>query len=81
MNVVCYVSCILKKSTNIQTKEMNISLCSSKKVNLKSDFTHLTKMQRSPYYRGLKLWNELPESIQNEQNRTNFKANIKLLFK
>ena len=70
-----------KKSINIQNKEMNMSLRSSKKVNLKSDFTHLTKIQRSPYYRGLKLWNELPVSIQNEQSRPKFKASIKSLFK
>ena len=56
---------------------MNMSLRGSKKVNLKSDFTRLTKIQR----RGLKLWNELPVSIQNEKSRPKFKANIKSLFK
>ena len=65
-----------KKSTNVQIKEMNISLRSSRKINLKSDFTRLTEIQRSPYYRGLKLWNALPESIQCEQNRAQFKARV-----
>ena len=70
-----------KNSVNIQCKEMNMSLRSSEKVNLESDFTRLTKIQRSPYYRGLKLWNELPVSIQNEKSRPKFKANVKSLFK
>ena len=36
-----------KKSINIHIKEMNMSLRSSKKVKLKSDFTRLTKIQRT----------------------------------
>ena len=63
-----------KKAANIHIKDMN-------KVNLKIDFTRLTKKQRSPYYRGPKLWNSLPESIQNEQNRIKLKASVKLLFR
>ena len=70
-----------KKSENIKIKELSMSLRSSKKVNLKSNFTRLTKIQRSPYYRGLKLWDSLPEHLQKEENRFKFKTNVKLLFK
>ena len=70
-----------KISDNINIREMNMSLRSSKKVNLKSKFTRLTKIQRSPYYRGLKLWDSIPGKLQNEQNRVKFKSSVNMLFK
>ena len=70
-----------KNLINIQIKDMSMSLRSSKKLTLKSDFTRLTKIQRSPYYRGLQLWNSLPEDTQNEQNRIRFKASVMILFR
>ena len=51
-------------------------LRSSTKVKLVSDFTRLTKVQRSPYYRGLKLWDQLPKSVQKEPSRLKFKREI-----
>ena len=33
---------------------------------MKSNFTRLTKFQGSPYYRGLNLWDRLPDDIQEE---------------
>ena len=70
-----------KKPMNVQNDESNMTLRSSKKVKLKSDFTRLTKIQRSPYYRGLKLWNTLPEETQKEHNISKFKAIVKQLIK
>ena len=43
---------------------------------MKSDFTKLTKIQRSPYYRGLKLWNSLPENVQKEESKSKFKFKL-----
>ena len=70
-----------KQTLNVQNDESKMSLRSSKKVKLKSDFTRLTKIQRSPFYRGLKLWDTLPEHVQKERNRLKFKNNVKQLFK
>ena len=39
----------------------------------KSDFTRLTKIQRSPYHRGISEWNLLPDDIQNEVDKCKFK--------
>ena len=57
-----------KQPLNIQKGDSKMSLRNSKNVKLKSDFTRLTKIQGSPYYRDLKLWNTLPKNIQKEQN-------------
>ena len=63
---------------NVQEIKMNMTLRSSRKVKLKSDFTRLTIIQRSLYYRGLCLWNSLPEKTQKETSSTKFKENVKL---
>ena len=39
-------------------------LRSNKKLKLKCDFSNLTKLHNSPFYRGIKAWNELPNNIQ-----------------
>ena len=46
------------------------------KVKMISDFTKLTKIQRSPYYRGLKLWNSLPGNVQKEESKSKFKFKL-----
>ena len=55
----------------------NIKLHSSNRLKLKSQFTRLTKVQKSPYYRGLELWDKLPEKLQNEPSKLKFKGEIK----
>ena len=46
------------------------------KIKLKSDFTRLTKVQRSPYHRGVELWNNLLMEIQKKQSKLNFEKSI-----
>ena len=53
---------------NTQNENQYMNLRSSSKVKMKSNFTKLTKIQRSPYYRGFKLWDNLPEKLQKEPN-------------
>ena len=60
---------------------MNTNLRSQNKVKLKSDFTRLTKIQRSPYHRGISAWNLLPEVIQREINKSKFKEKVKACVK
>ena len=63
-----------KTDTNIDVYRPERVLCSTKDVKMKHKFTKLTKIQRSPYYRGLKLWDELPQDI---DSNLAFKAAIK----
>ena len=51
-----------------------MNLRSSNKVKLKTSFTKLTRIQRSPYYRGLKPWDQLPENVQKERSKLVFKS-------
>ena len=66
-----------KDFSNLSEERPYMSLRSDKKVKMKSDFTRLTKIQKSPYYRGLSLRNSIPEHLQKETNKAKFKANIK----
>ena len=63
--------------SNIYSNNCNIKLHSSKKVKLKSAFTRLTKVKKSPMYRGLELWDQLPEKLQKEPSKLLFKREIK----
>ena len=65
-----------KCTEDIQEKSttLTMSLRSDQNVKMKSDFTCITKIQMSPYYNGLKLWNMLPCEIQNEPSKTKFKS-------
>ena len=45
---------------NLHVNTCDINLRSSKKVKMKSSFTRLTKVMKSPLYQGLELWNQLP---------------------
>ena len=58
---------------NIMEEKCERTLRSSNKINMRYKFSNLTKLHNSPYYRGAKLWNTLPERIQ--------KCKIKLEFK
>ena len=48
-------------------------LRSENKVKIKSKFTKITKVQKSPFYRGVSLWNSLPIALQHENRKTFFK--------
>ena len=62
---------------NIDRYRLDRILRSRKKVKIKTPFTRITKIQKSPFYRGITLWNELPTDLQNEKNIDKFKAVIK----
>ena len=63
---------------NIDNYRPDRILCSRNKVKLKSSFTRITKIQRSQFYRGVRLWNELPLDLQRERNIEKFKRAIKI---
>ena len=54
-----------------------IELRSKNKVKLKTKYTSKAKVQNSPLYRGIFLWNQLPEPIQKLEQLTHFKTQIR----
>ena len=65
-----------KDKNNIDNVRPCIELRSKTKVKLKSKFTSITKVYNSPYYRGLQLWDQLPPSLQMEENNIRFKTEL-----
>ena len=64
----------------IDPQRPKIELRSKNKVKLKSKFTTQTKVQKSPLYRGVWLWNKLPEDIQKSETVSDFKNKIRRQF-
>ena len=62
-----------KEEMNLAQKSCDRILRSNNKTTMKYEFSNLTKLHKSPYYRGVKLWNTLPAETQ--------KCNIKREFK
>ena len=69
-----------KYSNDIKRVTHDTNLHSTKKVKMKDGFSGLTKLHRSPYYRGLRLWEALPESAQKAENNIIFKKEIKIII-
>ena len=71
------------QQSKIEMNKVNIqcdkNLRSKKKVMLKYNFSNLTKLHNSPFYRGVNIWNTLPESIQKCQSKNEFKKMVKRL--
>ena len=66
-----------KNECNIDMYRPERTLRSAKNVKLNHKFTRLTKIQQSPYYRGLHLWDELPQDMQKIDTKHEFKNRIK----
>ena len=58
----------------LDPQKPKIELRSKNKVKLKANFTSKVKVQNSPLYRGISLWNQLPEAIQKLELTTHFKT-------
>ena len=70
--------CKIEKLERIQDRIIDSyrpdrTLRSCDKIKLKSNFTRITKIQKSPFYRGVSLWDSLPKELQKEQSRKTFK--------
>ena len=46
---------------------------SDKETTMKYNFSTLTKLHKSPYYRGVTLWNTLPAEVQKCEGKVEFK--------
>ena len=65
-----------KEVTNIDVYRPERVLRSTKHVKMKHKFTRLTKIQRSPYYIRLELWDKLPQDIPTMDSKMAFKTAI-----
>ena len=65
-----------REEKNINCTRLSMELRSTTKVKMTQKFTSLTKVQRSPLYRGIKLWDLLPTVLQNEKDYVKFKKEI-----
>ena len=61
-----------------QPREGSIVTRGSKKVKLISDLTNITRVQNSPLYRGITIWDKLPEDIRLD-SKFRFRCAIKNL--
>ena len=67
-----------KDSLLLQRPKMELR--SKNKVKFKQNFTDKTKVLNSPFYRGMYLWNQLPAHIQQIEEISVFKTNIRALI-
>ena len=54
-----------------------MELRSRNKVKFKYAFTDKTKVQNSPMYRGVFLWNQLSSDLQHSNTITEFKSGVR----
>ena len=65
-----------KDMNNINLLRPQMELRSKTKVKMKLKFTSLTRVQMSRLYRGLKLWDSLPPTLQKEDDYQTFKSEL-----
>ena len=66
-----------KVDANIDMYRPQRVLHSANHVKMKHKFTRLTKIQTSPYYIGLELWDKLPQELETITTNAAFKSAIK----
>ena len=64
------------KIDHLKMSTTNIVLRSTRKVKMKKDFTSKTRVYNSPLYRGLRLWDSLPENILKETDKASLKREL-----
>ena len=61
-----------KVKEHIDDVRPEMTLRNNRKVKFKIKTTQLTKVQKSPYYRGVSLWDRLPEDVQKATTKVKF---------
>ena len=64
-----------KNNENLKATSVERTLRSANKIKMKSDFANITKVYNSPLYRGIRLWDSPPASLQKEEDKYSFKNN------
>ena len=63
-------------TNNLDSYRPETNLRSNLKIRFKNKITKLTKVQRSPYYRGITLWDRLPVAVQKATTKVKFKCDL-----
>ena len=69
-----------KEEINLVKNTCDRILRSDNKSNMKYNFSSLTKLHNSPYYRGVKLWNNLPANVQMCKVKGEFKKELLKMY-
>ena len=69
------------KMEYLDLQRPKIELCSRNKAKFKNKFTNITKVQNSPFYRGIFQWDQLPMDLQCEEKLQVFKKGVRSLIK
>ena len=64
-------------TANLNCSRPGIILRSSSKIKLRDRKTALTKVQKSPYNRGVSLWDRLPADVQRATTKVKFKNMVR----
>ena len=67
---------ISKDKTYVDISRPGIDLRSKPKVKLKNKFASITMVYNCPLYRGIRLWDQLPPSLQKEEHKIRFKTEL-----
>ena len=57
-----------------------MTLRNNSEVKFKIKTLQLTKVQKSPYYRGVSLWDRLPEDVQKATTTVKFKTLLNMVL-
>ena len=63
-----------KTPGNLHVARPEVFLRNNNKIKFKIKTTKLTKVQKSPYFRGVTLWDRLPEEVQRATTKVKFKT-------
>ena len=66
-----------KDSVVIDNTRSKVNLRSRNKIRFKHNKRYCTVMIKSPLYRGIKLWDNIPEAIQHSPTKCKFKVALK----
>ena len=80
MQLLTYMYNESKAVRNLNTKRLDMRLCSSTNIKFKEKLTRKTTVLNSPLYRGYALWNDLPKDIQLIKTPHVFKNSNKSIF-
>ena len=65
--------------SNLDNYRSEINFCNNRKINFKIPKTSLTKVNKSPFYQGVRLWNKLERDVQRAITKVKFKTMLKKL--
>ena len=65
-----------RDQSNLDVYRPETDLRSNHKIRFRNRVTQLTKVQQSPYYRGVTLWDRLPVEVQRATTKVKFKSSL-----